>query len=176
MVTCDDRAFCLSISCENGLQTNRVVGYMYLWEKLGYDVAFRYKLQSCGFCSNDCSAYLNEVVSSSDFKITDGVLHTADNNDWFEEVPMSYRLIEITNKFKIMLDNLTNDELELVCLSDFLISTVVKEKSTEALIAEREVIETTLMRYCKAYSKENFDESLKFLNFIRDNRKYFIRG
>ena len=177
MVTRDDREFCLAISCEGGLQSSRLTYYMYVWQMLGFNIQFRYRLQSCGFCSNDCSTYVNEAVGVGDFNIDNmGYITPADHMTWYEEVPFSLEVIEILNNVKLFLDRLDQSDLELLCLSDLLITTVIQKKSAEALVTEQESIKSTLKTFCSSYTEEDFDSCISFMRQVKAYKETITRG
>jgi len=170
--TANDRLFCLAVSCEKGLPSERLLYYMYMFQLAGFELNFRYSIGAEGLVSRDLSKYLNEIISKGVLRSENGYLYiTEDISEIYCYLPITYSDLEIMDAICEIVQSLSSDELNLVCVVDYIIMEVTTFRGVDGLIKERESIEDVVSKLCSAYSKENFDQSIKLAENIKKGIK-----
>lgn len=171
MKTWDDRKFCTLVCSDRGVSASRMTCYMYVLGLIGYKLDFRYKITSNGFVSSDLASYLNDLIGEGYLESNSGVLSfTDDLSEEMMKFPLWYYDLDMLTYTLDILRDLTSDELLLLCLTDVIVSDVMKKSNPSELKNQRATIECTLRKLCSAYSDENFDTCIRLISKFKSGK------
>ena len=173
MVTIDDSLFCILFSSLDGLRCNRLVYYIYLFQLAGLDFEFRYKISPSGLNCVSLDKYLSNLVSDGKLIINDDGYQRLTKSGYFYvcDTLLRYNEYEFFTKSKLMLDKLSDDELFFVCISDIIISDVLKRYGYDGLVKQRDKIMVTLSNLSCEFSDDNLDSAMKICKHFKEGLK-----
>ena len=163
----NDAMFAVLHSCADGLRSDRLVYYMYAFQKAGLSLKYRYRVQANGLMCRAVAAELNKLVMQNKIACEDGVLCLTDEGYlYYDNVVMTAREWDIVDGVIGVLSSLSVDELFFVCLTDIMLCDMLKRSGVDGLLHGRETIERTLQTLCKEYSADNFNTALSLMRQI----------
>lgn len=167
--TGDDVVFSILHSCVDGLRADRLVYYIYAFQKAGLDVKYRYRVQASGVTCKDIAGALNNLIALNKVVCCDGTLTlTPEGYLYYDNIVLTLNAWDKACSVKNMLDSLSEDELFFVCVSDIVVYDVLKRSGADGLLKGREAIERTVSNLSKEYSAENFDSALYLMRLIQE--------
>lgn len=168
MITSNDRLFCLLLSAESDISIGRLNCYTYMFQKLGFSLEYPFRINVSGVRSKSFARYLEEQVSTGLVLQKNGtIVLTKDSSTLLEGFILSYDELSVTDRIKKILDNLSDDELYLVCIVDIIIEDVIKSKGVDALVTSRNFIETSVKNLCSEYTEENFNLAVSLIRKLK---------
>lgn len=171
MKTGNDRLFCTLVSSEGGIKTGRITCYMYIFQLAGFELDFRYKVANYGVKSHDFNQYLNEAINQGVLSANRGTINvTIDIEEAYLKYPLGITDLNLIENIKSFLDELDDDDLTFLCLTDIVVSDMKKKVSVNRMAEERLNIESVLQGLSPVFSKENFDSSLKVIRYIKEGQ------
>lgn len=165
MINSRDRLFYLLFSIEdNKLSVGRLNCYMYIFQLLGVNLDYKFRINTSGLRSKNFSRFLEDQIAKGVVCQKDGYIAiTNDSESLVDNYIMSFRDIRITNYVKSILSDLSDDELYLVCIVSIIMNDVISSRGIDALVTSRNFIENSVKNLCSAYSSDNFNYSIAFL-------------
>lgn len=161
------RLYCLIFSALDGISVKRLSCYMYLLQKIGFNLDYTYSITTRGIQSKNFSRYLEKQVSTGLLQQTRGtIIPSQQGVSYLERCIVSYDEYICPRLLVSMLDKLSDEELYLVCVTDIILQDIIKSRGIDALLKEREFIETSISNLCSAYSKDNFNMTISLLSKI----------
>lgn len=168
MITSNDRLFCLLLLSDSSTSISRLNCSTYLMQKIGFNLDYTFRLNVSGVRSKSFSRYLEEQVSTGLILQTNGfICASKDSLYTLENFVLFYNEIEVVDRIKTIISNLSDDELHLICVVDMILEDLVKTKGVNSLVTEREFIESSVENLCSAYSKENFNLAISLLRTLK---------
>lgn len=168
-LTGDDVVFCLLHSCVDGLRSDRIVYYMYAFQKAGLDLRYRYRVQARGLFCKDISTALNTLVAHNKIECVDGTLTlTSEGYLYYDNVMLTVKEWDNVNSIKALLDSLSEEELFFVCVTDIVVYDMLKRSGADGLKNGRSTIERAVQNLSSEYSDENFNTALGLMRQIEE--------
>lgn len=168
MYTSNDALFCILESCYSGIESNRLIYYMYIFQLAGFNYRLKYKINVNGLSCRQLNEMLNSVVNSDKVETSEGVVRlTPLGLLYYNNIALTYAEWETIEHIKLILDNMTEKELYFICLVDMLVYDTLSQYGVDGLISQKSRIHNTLASLCSEYSDENFDSALKFIKEIK---------
>ena len=139
--TGNDVVFSILHSCAEGLRSDRLVYYMYAFQKAGLQLKYRYRVQANGITCRDIAAALNTLVTQNKVVCVDGVLSlTSEGNLYYDIVVLTSKEWDIVNGVRALMDSLSVDELFFVCVTDIVVYDMLKRSGVDGLKTGRSTI------------------------------------
>ena len=168
MYTANDALFCILESSYSGIESNRLIYYMYMYQLAGFNYKLKYKINVSGLTCRQLNELLNSVVNSDKIEVNNGVVHlTSLGKLYYNNIALTYAEWEKIENIKSVLDNMSEKELYFICLVDMLVYDTLNQYGVDGLITQKARIKGTLASLCSEYSDENFDTALKFIKEIK---------
>lgn len=163
----EHRALVLYYLCDKHINIGEIDKYMYIYQKVGFMLNYRFKLGVHGIKSRVFSAYLEEqfsygFVTSVDKKMS---LTTLSLPNYEDMVVTKSEDGVLDNVFELI-SPLEPDKLDLLVAADLLLNDTLKSNNIEALVSSRSYIESTLSNLCSAYTKENFNSVIAVISTL----------
>lgn len=170
MYSCDDITFCTLESCIDGLESSKLIYYMYVFQMAGFNYNFRYRLNATGLVSKQLNEVLCGVVNADKVIVEDGVIKlTKSGLFYYNNVVLTLSEWDKIIYIKSVLDSLSEQELYLICIVDMIVFDVLKTYGVDGLITQKNRIKTTISALSTEYSEENFNAALKFIRKVKGN-------
>lgn len=167
--TSNDVVFSILHSCSDGLRADKLVYYMYAFQKAGLSLKYRYRVQANGITCRDIAAALNNLIALNKIACEDGMLELLPEGAlYYNNVVLTYSEWEKVCGVKAMLDGLSEDELFLICVTDIVMSDMIRRSGVEGLEKGRATVEGTISNLSREYSPENFDAALYVMRQIKE--------
>ncbi len=161
----EDRSFLLYATCRNGIDVNRYDKYMYIFQLLGFDLSFRFRLGVNGVKSKNCSSYLEEQISNGYVSVSNGVLRTTDYGDrGLSNGVVDYNEYHIMEETLGILGNLSYNDLNLLVIIDLVISNNKDKNGLNYLVSNRDLIEGTVQNIWHTSSTDKFNEMVGIIS------------
>lgn len=161
--------FAILQSCVDGLRSDRLVYYLYVLQKAGLDINFRYRVKANGIACRDVATALNTLIAHNKVKCEDGCLiPTAEGYLYYDNVLLTLQEWEQVWGIMRLLDSLSEDELFFVCVTDIVVNDMLKRSGVEGLSKSRSTIESMIGTLSGEYSADNFNTALKFMREVRE--------
>lgn len=168
MITSNDRLFCLLTSIEKPISTGRLNCYIYILQKLGFNLDFQFRVNVSGVRSKSFSRYLEEQVSTGFIVQRNGdITLTSESSRVLENFILTWESLDSVFKIKSTLDALSDDELYLVCIVDIIITDVIKSRGIDALVTSRNFVENSVKNLCSEYSEANFNLAVALIRKLK---------
>lgn len=165
--TVNDVVFSILHSCVDGLRSDRLVYYMYAFQKAGLELKYRYRVQANGITCRDIASALNNLVTQNKIVCEDGVLTlTSDGYLYYDNIVMTATEWDVVTGVRKLLDSLSVDELFFVCVTDIVVYDMLKRSGVDGLKSGRSTIERAVQNLCREYSAENFNTALGIMRQI----------
>lgn len=166
-LTGDDVVFSLLHSCVDGLRSDRIVYYLYAFQKAGLDLKYRYRVQARGISCRDINTALNTLVAHNKIECSDGWLSlTPEGYLYYDNVLLTAKEWDSVNSIKALLDSLSEEELFFVCVTDIVVYDMLKRSGADGLKSGRSTIERAVQNLSSEYSSENFNTALGLMRQI----------
>lgn len=170
-ITKDDRLFCMFVCADDNVKCNRIVCYLYVFQEMGFNLGFRYKVGNGGISSRDVDNYMNELLGNGLLSMKNHTLLAEISLDEaFLEYPLDYQDLCALELVLQALRSLDDEDLRFMCLTNLVTHNVHEKVSFSDYSASREMIVNILKSQSTVYSDENFDASLKVMNLLREYR------
>lgn len=168
-LTGDDIVFSILHSCVDGLRADRLVYYMYAFQKSGLDLKYRYRVQANGLSCRDIALALNRLIALNKVVCVNGELAlTTEGYLYYDNVLLTLREWDKVCGVKAMLDSLSEEELFFVCVTDIVVYDLLKRSGADGLEKGRATVENTVRNLSREYSAENFNDALYVMRQIRE--------
>lgn len=169
-VTSDDIVFTILCSCCDGLKADRLIYYMYAFQKAGFALKYRYKVQAKGITCREVAAALNRLIALNKVECEGGVLNLAPEGYlYYDNVVLTSSEWDKVYKIKQVLDSLSLEELFLVVVSDILVTDMLGRAGADGLQSGRKTIEQAVCNLSSAYTPENFNDALFVMRQIKES-------
>lgn len=173
MYTLDDKLFCVLHSCDESLHSSRLTCYMYLYELIKCDFAFKYTISNGGIKSRAVDEYTGKLIALGLLQNKNGILKLTSNGDIrYSEFLMFADEWEVFYTIKRSVDALSDNELTFVVLVDILVMDVLNKYGADGLRSKEDFIRGTLTKLSSEYSETNFDNAIGLLSRIRGLAKH----
>lgn len=170
MHTTNDLLFCLLESCSDGLESSKLIYYMYVFQLAGFDFKFKYRLTTSGMTCKQLNNYLSEVVNLDKVEISNGVVTlTTLGRLYYDNVVLTASEWDKINYIKSVLDALNEEELLFVCITHIIVYDVLRDYGVDGLISQKEKIQQSLSVLSSEYSDDNFNTALKFIRKVKES-------
>lgn len=168
-LTGDDVVFSILHSCVDGLRSDRIVYYLYAFQKAGLDLKYRYRVQVRGISCRDITTALNTLIAHNKIECSEGMLRvTPEGYLYYDNVLLTAEEWDKVNSVKALLDNLSEEELFFVCVTDIVVFDMLKRSGAEGLKTGRSTIERAVQNLSSEYSSENFNAALGIMRRIEE--------
>lgn len=173
MYTTNDVLFSAIQSCEDGLESNKLIYYIYIYQIAGLDYKFRYKIDASGLSCVGINNLLSQTISSGYIQLHQGVATlTAKGDAYLYNIPMTAKEWDFIEFIKTILDALTEDELKTLCITDMIVFDTLDKYGVDGLIRQESRIKASIRALCGgALSDEDFNASLKILRKVRERNE-----
>lgn len=169
MYTTDDILFCILESCVDGLESSKLIYYMYVFQMAGFKFSFRYRINASGLACKQLNECLDSLVNDDKVKVIDGVVKLTKSGEfYYDNVVLTASEWDKVNMIKSVLDTMNERELFFICITDMTVYDVLKTYGVDGLIKQREKIQSMISVLSKEYTDENFDTALKFIRIIKE--------
>ena len=164
----NDSVLCILYSCEDGLCSDRLPYYVYLWQDFGFDFHFRYKVFFNKIQSRAVDDYIDELINYGYIENKDGVIYLTEygkktlNNLIFTAAESRY-----LNALTSGLRKLTKEELVFLTMTSITIKEIIQKYGYEGLVLSNNYVENTLTNLTGSYSRENLNKSIKFIKLFK---------
>lgn len=167
--TVDDMIFSILHSCVDGLRSDRLVYYLYAFQKAGLKLRYRYRVQTNGITCRDIVHALNTIIAHHQVECVDGVLRlTSEGYLYYDNVLMTLTEWDKVWGVKHILDSLSEEELFFVCVTDIVVHDMLQRSGVDGLVKGRSTIEQMLQTLSGEFTTDNFDAALKLLREIKE--------
>lgn len=168
MFTNNDILFSILHSCENGLESNRLIYYMYISQLAGLSFNFKYRVNASGLSCRPLNDYIGNVVNNDYIKVDNGVIKvTKLGRYYYNSIILTADEWDIVNDIKNTLDTMDEKELFFICIVDIVVYDVLKKFGVDGLITQKSKIVSAISSLSQEYTDENFDAALKFIRKIK---------
>lgn len=167
MFSNDDVTLCILHSCD--VKADRLVYYIYLYQKAGLGYSFQYKTNVSGLYCRGLTEAIDALVNDDKVEYRDGLLClTKSGSLYYDDIILTYHEWYKLNTILDMLNDLSEADLFLICMADLMISEVRSKSGVAGLISQESRIKVALSHLASSYSEENFDAALKFIKTIKE--------
>lgn len=166
-----DRDLILLELCSRGIEVTRIDKYMYMYQKFGFNLGYKYKISVNGVKSRTCQKYIEECLSRGDIVVSEGKFYcTASGLTSLEKMCMSLVEYEKLVGIRRKLNTLSDSDLDMLVVIDIIYQDVQKESGIQALVDNRQDIENMVGNVCNAYTPSKF---IELIGFISDLERSF---
>lgn len=164
----DDSLFCILSSCEKESSICQITNNIYIYQLAGFDINFKYKLPFRNLTSLDLNQVITDTISMGYLDETsNGIKLTILGEELLKGFVGSQAEFDYVNKINKIRDSFSTDELNFICLTNYIVSEVKEKYGVEGLISQKSKIKETLKRLSSVFSEENFNDALSVLKEIR---------
>lgn len=161
----DDRFIVLYYLASDGIVVERIDKYMYMFQKFGFDMQYRFKVSVNGTVSKPFRRYLEDEISKGNLVVKDNTLYCSyEGLDLFNGVCFSLDEVERMDILIEALDKLTLQDLEMLVVIDIVMNDVDRQGGVNALMKQRDTIEKLVGNVCSTYTPSKFVYLVGFLN------------
>lgn len=164
--TRDDRFFVLMHLVEGGVHVSRLNCMIYVYQMLGFNLEYQYRLGVSGIRSKGFSVYLEEQIAKGVLEQKKGVLTLA-NDDVLCDFALTYEDFEVLDRLDNVINEMSDNTLYMLCVLDLVMSNVVSKNGLQALITSRDFIESSVSNLCVGYSEQEFNRVAGILRILR---------
>lgn len=169
MFTTDDALFSVIHSCFDGLDSGKLVYYVYMYQVAGLDFKFRYKINTSGLTCRGVDNLLSQVINENKVSVTDGkIILTSRGRLYYYNIPLTADEWELINYIKATLDTLTEEDLFAVCITDMIVYDTLAKYGVAGLVGQEDKIKTSIKALSPKFDDDDFDTALKFIRKVRN--------
>lgn len=164
----DDILFSILNACSNTNGHCKLISSIYLYKIAGLDINVKFKLPYKGIESQELSDIITNVISKGYLEEKDSDLCLTNlGYTILESFVGSLSELEYIESIQDLCSKLTYEELNFICITDFIIQEVLTKYGVDGLITQEERIKSTLKLLSPEYSEENFNIALGIANKLR---------
>lgn len=169
MYTTDDALFSIVQSCSDGLESGKLIYYVYIYQIAGLDYKFRYKINTAGLSCRGLDNLLSHVINENKVKVESGRISlTSRGSFYLYSVPMTAKEWEFIDFIKTTLDNLTEADLQAICITDLIVYDTLAKYGVKGLVNQENKIKSSIKALCSNdFDDEDFNAALEFLRKVR---------
>lgn len=173
MYTTDDVLFSILQSCCDGLDSNKLVYYVYIYQIAGLNYKFRYKIDASGLSCNGINNLLSQVINDGNVTLKNGLIKlTARGSSILFNTPMTAKEWDFIEDIKSALDELSEKDLHALCITDMIVYDTLNRYGVDGLIKQESTIKSSIRTICgNDFKDEDFDAALKFLRKVRERNE-----
>lgn len=169
MFTDNDVVFCILHSCVDGIRSDRLVYYMYAYQKAGLNLKYRYRVQVHGISCSDITAVLNSLITQNKLVCEKGQLILTDEGYRdYDNVSLTLKEWELINGIKSLFDKFSREELFFICVSDIVVNDMLRRSGVDGLRSGRATVESAIRNLTTEFSEENFDTALSIMRQLSE--------
>lgn len=166
MKTKNDRTFCILVASIEGIHKKKMPYLMYMLQHCGYELNYSYSIKCRTLKSHGLLSSIGDQVSegyiSQDCSLT---------SKGEEEITKYFITDEENTKLNMVLvyvRNLDIEDLFYICVTDILITELIKKGGSNALINEKSSILSTLSSLCPNFGEDDFNDAVCIINKIKE--------
>ena len=167
MKSSDDKLLSILSCAELNMSYKYSVYITYLLQSSGWGMNYAYAITGQGFVCRGMLEYLDEVISYGYVTEDDGVLNlTEAGKGVLNSFILNNADIEQLNYILGMYSTTTLEEIRFICLTSLMVTDIYNKEGVSGLMSKKDIVKNNLMRLCTCYSEDNFNESLKIINYL----------
>lgn len=160
-----DRDLTLLDLCSKGIEVARIDKYMYMFQKFGFNLGYRYKISVNGVKSRTCQKYIEECLSRGDIVVSENKLFCTQNGlVLLDKMCLTWTELQKLSGIETKLNSLSTSDLDMLVVIDIIYHDVESEGGVQALVDSRENIEKMVDNVCNAYTPSKFIELVGFMS------------
>ena len=150
----DDALFCILNACYKRNSICKLISNMYIYQLAGLSLNFKYKIPYKGISSQDLNKFITETITKGYLKeVNDGLELTSLGLSTLESFAGTIEEFEFIDYIQDLCNKLSYDELNFLCITDFVISEVKEKYGVNGLISQENRIRITLKNLSSSANK-----------------------
>lgn len=167
----NDRLFCILTCCRLNVSFKLLSCLMYLLQLSGWNLNYEFSMGTGNVKCRVLSSNINDAIANGLIEEnSQGKL--ALTRDGITCLSSFVLTAEDFDNIEYIVDDLVNtltlDELNFVCITDMLLNEITTKYGSDGLVKYKETVSSTLQTLSNCYSVKNFDSAIKLINSIKE--------